>query len=97
MIAWRRWHPSAIPLGSESSPTSCSPAFLSSSLWTQVLEISRIMVAWQPVGVSMGIYDMCLRYIKEREQFGKPLAANQLVQVSFRWSALAKALTVRPR
>jgi hypothetical protein len=28
----------------------------------QVLAISRIMVAWQPIGISMGVFDMCHRY-----------------------------------
>lgn len=26
-----------------------------------VLAVSRIMVAWQPVGIAAGVYDMCLR------------------------------------
>ena len=72
--------------------------------------MSRIMVAWQPIGISMGVYDMCHRsephlsfsaynrsffyqytpiwlahltldrYLKERKQFGAPLAAFQLNQ-----------------
>lgn len=46
----------------------------------KVLAISRVMVAWQPVGVCMGVYDMCARYLKEREQFGVPLASFQLLQ-----------------
>lgn len=28
----------------------------------QILAVSRVMVAWQPIGISMGIYDMCHRY-----------------------------------
>lgn len=44
----------------------------------KVLAISRIMVAWQPVGLCMGVYDMCNRYLKERQQFGTPLAAFQV-------------------
>ncbi|PWZ30633.1 hypothetical protein Zm00014a_033633 [Zea mays] len=47
---------------------------------SKVLAISRIMVAWQPVGISMGVFDMCHRYLKERKQFGVPLAAFQLNQ-----------------
>jgi hypothetical protein len=46
----------------------------------KVLAISRIMVAWQPVGLAMGVYDMCARYVRERRQFGSPLGAFQLVQ-----------------
>lgn len=50
-----------------------------------VLAISRIMVAWQPVGLAMGVYDMTNRYLRQREQFGNPLAAYQvghLIQAS---------------
>ena len=43
-----------------------------------VLAISRIMVAWQPVGLAMGVYDMANRYLRQREQFGNPLAAYQV-------------------
>ncbi|KAE9618159.1 putative acyl-CoA oxidase [Lupinus albus] len=46
----------------------------------KVLALSRVMVAWQPIGASMGIYDMCHRYLKERKQFGAPLAAFQINQ-----------------
>jgi len=38
------------------------------------------MVAWQPVGLAMGVYDVCARYVKEREQFGSQLGGFQLVQ-----------------
>lgn len=44
----------------------------------KVLAISRIMVAWQPLGLAMGTYDMCNRYLQQREQFGSPLAAFQV-------------------
>jgi alkylation response protein AidB-like acyl-CoA dehydrogenase len=47
----------------------------------QALTVSRVMVAWQPVGISMGIYDHCLVYLKGRHQFGAPLASFQLNQV----------------
>ncbi|KAI5663421.1 hypothetical protein M9H77_22744 [Catharanthus roseus] len=46
----------------------------------KVLAVSRVMVAWQPIGISMGVYDMCHRYLKERKQFGAPLAAFQISQ-----------------
>lgn len=47
----------------------------------KVLAVSRVMVAWQPIGISMGVFDMCHRYLKERRQFGAPLAAFQINQV----------------
>lgn len=46
----------------------------------KVLAVSRVMVAWQPVGLAMGVYDMVVRYTKQREQFGAPLAKFQLIQ-----------------
>lgn len=46
----------------------------------KVLAVSRVMVAWQPIGLAVGAYDQTLRYVKQRTQFGAPLAANQLVQ-----------------
>ncbi|XP_010253770.1 PREDICTED: acyl-coenzyme A oxidase 4, peroxisomal-like isoform X1 [Nelumbo nucifera] len=47
---------------------------------SKVLAVSRVMVSWQPIGISMGAYDICHRYLKERKQFGVPLAAFQLTQ-----------------
>ncbi|KAJ4979797.1 hypothetical protein NE237_010577 [Protea cynaroides] len=47
---------------------------------SKVLAVSRVMVAWQPIGITMGVYDMCHRYLKERKQFGAPLAAFQINQ-----------------
>eukprot|EP00270_Netrium_digitus_P018225 TRINITY_DN688_c0_g1_i2.p1 TRINITY_DN688_c0_g1~~TRINITY_DN688_c0_g1_i2.p1 ORF type:complete len:448 (+),score=100.74 TRINITY_DN688_c0_g1_i2:3-1346(+) len=46
----------------------------------KVLAVSRVMVAVQPIGMAMGVYDMCHRYLRERQQFGQPLAALQLNQ-----------------
>ncbi|XP_042394441.1 acyl-coenzyme A oxidase 4, peroxisomal-like [Zingiber officinale] len=46
----------------------------------KVLAVSRVMVAWQPIGIVMGVFDICNRYLKERKQFGAPLAAFQLNQ-----------------
>jgi len=37
-------------------------------------------VAWAAVGVSVGAYEAAVRYAGERIQFGKPIAAHQLVQ-----------------
>ncbi|KAK8928454.1 Acyl-coenzyme A oxidase 4, peroxisomal [Platanthera zijinensis] len=46
----------------------------------KVLAVSRVMVTWQPIGISMGVFDMCHRYLMERKQFGAPLAAFQINQ-----------------
>ena len=45
-----------------------------------VLRLTRAEVAWQAVGVAMGAYEAALAYAQQREQFGKPIAARQLVQ-----------------
>jgi glutaryl-CoA dehydrogenase len=45
-----------------------------------VLRLTRSGVAWQAVGVSIGAYEAAVRYVAEREQFGRPLASYQLVQ-----------------
>lgn len=47
---------------------------------SKVLAVSRIVVAWQPIGITMGVYDMCQRYLHERKQFGVPLASYQINQ-----------------
>ena len=47
---------------------------------TAALAASRLIVAWQPVGMAMGVYDMCLRYTSERRQFGAPLNALAINQ-----------------
>ncbi|ELR13362.1 acylCoA dehydrogenase domain containing protein [Acanthamoeba castellanii str. Neff] len=45
-----------------------------------ILSASRIFVGWLPVGLAMGSYDAALKHLKERQQFGSPLAAFQLMQ-----------------
>lgn len=45
-----------------------------------VLRQTRAEVAWAAVGTAIGAYEAAVRYAKERVQFGKPIAAHQLVQ-----------------
>ncbi|KAL7247880.1 hypothetical protein ACSBR2_002729 [Camellia fascicularis] len=47
----------------------------------KVLASARLMVAWQLIGIPIGVYDMCHRYLQERKQFGVPLAAFQISQL----------------
>ena len=49
----------------------------------RVLSAARIGVAFQAVGCAMGAYEHALRYAKERQQFGRPIAGFQLVQMMF--------------
>jgi len=46
----------------------------------RVLRLTRAEVAWAAVGVAIGAYEAALAYSRERVQFGKPIAAHQLVQ-----------------
>lgn len=46
----------------------------------RVLRLTRGEVAWAAVGVAIGAYEAALGYARERSQFGRPLAAHQLVQ-----------------
>jgi len=44
------------------------------------LSKARYGIAWGALGVAMDCYDSALRYSKQREQFGKPIAGFQLQQ-----------------
>ncbi|MGX5715947.1 acyl-CoA dehydrogenase family protein [Arthrobacter sp. MAHUQ-56] len=46
----------------------------------ELLRSSRIMVAWQGVGQQLAAFDVARQYAVERQQFGRPLAAFQLIQ-----------------
>jgi len=46
----------------------------------KVLRMTRAGVAWQAVGCARGAYENALAYTQTRKQFGKPIAAFQLVQ-----------------
>ncbi len=46
----------------------------------RVLVTTRATIAWAALGHAVAAYDIALRYAKQREQFGKPLAAFQIVQ-----------------
>ncbi len=45
-----------------------------------VLARTRAGAAWSAVGCMMAAYELALAYAREREQFGKPIGAFQLVQ-----------------
>lgn len=46
----------------------------------QILDGGRISIAALGLGTAMGAYETALRYSKEREQFGKPIAHFQAIQ-----------------
>lgn len=45
-----------------------------------MLRAMRSDVAWIATGIAAGAFEAALRYVKERQQFGRPLASFQLVQ-----------------
>ncbi|MGI8713459.1 MAG: acyl-CoA dehydrogenase family protein [Solirubrobacteraceae bacterium] len=46
----------------------------------RVLVTTRATIAWAALGHAVAAYDIALTYVKQREQFGKPLASFQIVQ-----------------
>lgn len=46
----------------------------------QILDGGRISIAALGLGTAIGAYETALRYAKEREQFGKPIATFQAIQ-----------------
>ncbi|QEW04988.1 glutaryl-CoA dehydrogenase [Microbacterium lushaniae] len=51
--------------------------------WADVARILRVMrsdVAWIAAGLQAGALDAAVRYVREREQFGRPVGGFQLVQ-----------------
>jgi glutaryl-CoA dehydrogenase len=47
---------------------------------SRCLTKSRQTIAWEGLGHAIAAYECALAYVKRRQQFGKPLAAFQLVQ-----------------
>ncbi|MGW8327054.1 acyl-CoA dehydrogenase family protein [Streptomyces sp. NPDC055808] len=46
----------------------------------RVLRTTRLGVSWNALGCAMGAYEAARQYALDREQFGKPIGAFQLVQ-----------------
>ncbi|HJP94783.1 MAG TPA: acyl-CoA dehydrogenase family protein [Pyrinomonadaceae bacterium] len=46
----------------------------------EILDGGRISIAALAVGIAQGAYESALRYAKERQQFGKPIAEFQAIQ-----------------
>ncbi|MBD5786055.1 acyl-CoA dehydrogenase family protein [Cellulosimicrobium terreum] len=47
---------------------------------SRVLFATRLGVAWAAVGHAIACYETAVAYAKQRVQFGRPLAANQMIQ-----------------
>jgi glutaryl-CoA dehydrogenase len=46
----------------------------------KVLALGRFGVSWEAAGAAAGAFELALKYAKERQQFGKPIAGFQLIQ-----------------
>ncbi len=46
----------------------------------KVLRNGRYSAGWTAAGTASGAFELALKYTKEREQFGKPIASYQLIQ-----------------
>ena len=46
----------------------------------KVLKHSRVKVSWTAIGIAVGAYDHCIKYISQRKQFGKTVSSFQLSQ-----------------
>ena len=46
----------------------------------RVLQATRLGVAWGALGQATAVYETAVHYAKQRVQFGRPLAASQIVQ-----------------
>jgi alkylation response protein AidB-like acyl-CoA dehydrogenase len=47
----------------------------------KILMISRLGICWIAVGMTINCYDTTIKYISEREQFGKKISAFQISQI----------------
>ncbi|MCG2624481.1 acyl-CoA dehydrogenase family protein [Arthrobacter sp. I2-34] len=47
---------------------------------TAVLNLTRTTVAWEALGHAQACYELAVKYTQQRQQFGKPISHNQLVQ-----------------
>jgi len=46
----------------------------------QQLLAGRVAVAWEALGIAMGVYEASFSYVQKRTQFGKPISGFQLIQ-----------------
>lgn len=47
------------------------------------LDLERLVLAGGPLGLMQACLDVVLPYVREREQFGRPIGEFQLIQVTF--------------
>lgn len=47
------------------------------------LDLERLVLASGPLGIMQACLDVVLPYVKQREQFGRPIGEFQFIQVRF--------------
>lgn len=47
------------------------------------LDLERLVLAGGPLGLMQACLDVTIPYVRQREQFGRPIGEFQLIQVSF--------------
>ena len=50
------------------------------------LDLERLVLAAGPLGLMQACLDVAVPYVRQREQFGRPIGEFQLMQVSIRFS-----------
>jgi glutaryl-CoA dehydrogenase len=51
----------------------------------RVLTATRYTVAWEALGHALAVYEVAVRYVGRRKQFGQPLGSYQLIQNRLAW------------
>ena len=47
------------------------------------LDLERLVLAAGPLGIMQACLDVVLPYVRQREQFGRPIGEFQFIQVSY--------------
>jgi len=47
------------------------------------LDLERLVLAAGPLGIMQSCLDVVLPYVRQREQFGRPIGEFQFIQVSY--------------
>lgn len=47
------------------------------------LDLERLVLAAGPLGIMQACLDVVLPYVRQREQFGRPIGEFQFIQVNF--------------
>ena len=57
------------------------------------LDLERLVLAAGPLGIMQACLDVVLPYVRQREQFGRPIGEFQFIQVHIQHSNMLSTLT----